>query len=230
MKGPAPVPRPDPDRKGRSATHGRILARVLVDPDARYGLTDIAGWSGTSVPTVQREIDRAEQAGIVAIEKVDPTRLVRANHAHPLYGAVRRLILANAGPPAVVAEEFASTDGAETVLLFGSAAARYCGEPGRGANDIDVLVIGKPGRDAIDAAERAERAERRIGLPVQATVRTRTQWEAKARELHQGDRRATSRHRPRNPMRSPFAANGGLRCSCERRQGLDCRRDRADGS
>ena len=41
---------------------------------------------------------------------------------------------------------------------------------------MDVLVIGKPGRDAIDAAERAER---RIGLPVQATVRTRTQWEAK---------------------------------------------------
>lgn len=196
MKGPAPLA-----PILRSAAHGRIFARVLVDPDARYGLTDIAGWSGTSVPTVQREIDRAEQAGIVATEKVDPTRLVRANHAHPLYGAVRRLILANAGPPAVVAEEFASTDGAETVLLFGSAAARYCGEPGRGANDIDVLVIGKPGRDAIDAAERAER---RIGLPVQATVRTRTQWEAKARELHQGDRRATSRHRPRNPMRSPF--------------------------
>ncbi|MGK2957954.1 MAG: hypothetical protein ACSLFB_06075 [Acidimicrobiales bacterium] len=35
------------------------------------------------MPTVQREIERAEQAGIVITEKVGPTRLVRANASHP---------------------------------------------------------------------------------------------------------------------------------------------------
>lgn len=162
----------------RSDAQGRILARVLVDPDARYSLTDLVNWSGTSMPTVQREIDRAEDAGLVTTEKIGPTRLVQANPVHPLYAPMRQLILATYGPPAIVAEEFASIEGAETVLLFGSWAARYLGEPGRGPNDIDVLVIGRADRDDVDDA--AERAERRIGVPVQATVRTRKQWDAQA--------------------------------------------------
>ena len=129
------------------------------------------------MPTVQREIERAEAAGIVRTRKVGPTRLVRANPAHPLQDAVRQLILATYGPPAIVAEEFDEIDAAEAVLLFGSWAARYRGEPGRAPNDIDVLVIGNPDRDAVDNA--AERAERRIGLPVQATVRSRGRWDAR---------------------------------------------------
>lgn len=39
---------------------------------------------------------------------------------------------------------------------------------------MDVLVLGSPDRDAVDDA--AERAEQGIGLPVQATVRSRSQW------------------------------------------------------
>ncbi len=175
MKVPAPALAPIL----RSDAQGRILARVLTDPDASYSLSDLVAWSKTSMPTVQREIDRADQAGIVKTEKVGPTRLVRANVSHPLHEAVRRIILATYGPPAVIANEFQGIDGAEAVLLFGSWAARYRGEAGRAPNDIDVLVIGDADRDAVDDA--AERAERRIGLPVQATVRSRAQWDA-ARE------------------------------------------------
>ena len=68
--------------------------------------------------------------------------------------------------------------GADAVLLFGSWAARYLGEDGRAPNDIDVLVIGNADRDQADDA--AERAERRIGMPVNATVRSRSQWESAA--------------------------------------------------
>lgn len=127
------------------------------------------------MPTVQREVDRAEAAGIVTTEKVGPTRLVRANPTHPLYRSLQHLILATYGPPAIVAEEFADIAGAETVMLFGSWAARYRGEAGRAPRDIDVLVIGTPDRDEVDDA--AERAERRIGLSVQATVRSHRQWD-----------------------------------------------------
>ena len=74
----------------------------------------------------------------------------------------------------MVARELADLPGAEAVVLFGSWAARYLGEPGRSPNDIDVLVIGSPDRDAVDDA--AERAEHVLGLPVQATVRSLAQW------------------------------------------------------
>jgi predicted nucleotidyltransferase len=160
----------------RSDAQGRILARVLADPEASYNLSELVAWSKSSMPTVQREIERAEQAGMVITEKVGPTRLVRANAAHPLHDAVRRILLATYGPPVVVAHEFEGIAGADAVLLFGSWAARYLGEPGRAPNDIDVLVIGDTDRDLVD--DLAERVERRVGLPVQATVRTRRQWES----------------------------------------------------
>ena len=160
----------------RSDAQGRILARVLANPEERYSLSDLVTWSKTSMPTVTREVRRAEEAGIVVTEKVGPIRFVRAEVDHPLHHSVRRIILATYGPPIVVAEEFADVEGADAVVLFGSWAARYAGEPGRAPNDVDVLVIGSADRDVVDEA--AERVEQRIGMPVQATVRTRLQWES----------------------------------------------------
>ena len=160
----------------RSDAQGRILARVLVDPERSYSLSDLVALTQTSMPTVIREVLRAEQAGILATEKTGPIRRVWARVDHPLYEAVRRIILATYGPPMVIAEEFADIAGADAVLLFGSWAARYVGEAGRAPNDIDVFVIGDADRDLVDDA--AERAERRTGMPVQATVRTRSQWES----------------------------------------------------
>ena len=160
----------------RSDAQGRILARVLADPEESYSLSELVTWSKTSMPTVTREVRRAEEAGIVVTEKVGPIRFVRAGVDHPLYNSVRRIILATYGPQIVVAEEFADVEGADAVVLFGSWAARYGGEPGRAPNDVDVLVIGSADRDVVDDA--AQRVERRIGMPVQATVRTRSQWQS----------------------------------------------------
>lgn len=158
----------------RSDVQGRLLARLLTEPDRAYNLTELVRWSGSSMPTVQREVGRAEEAGIVTTEKVGPTRLVRANAEHPLFNALRQVVLATYGPPVIVAREFEAIEGADAILLFGSWAARYLSETGRAPNDIDVLVIGSPDRDEVDDA--AERAEGVIGIPVQATVRSPSQW------------------------------------------------------
>lgn len=152
----------------QSGTLGRLLARILADPTKEHNLTELAEWTGSSMPTVSREVDRAELAGIVRSRKTGPTRLVRANESHPLYPAIRQLILGTYGPPAVIAETFADLAGAEAVVLFESWAARYVGQPGRAPNDVDVLVIGEVGLDAMHAA--ADAAQRQIGLPVQASA------------------------------------------------------------
>ncbi len=159
----------------RSDAQGRILACVLANPDTSHSLSDLVARTQTSMPTVSREVGRAEQAGLLVTEKVGSSRQVRARVGHPLYDAVRQIILATYGPPMVVAEELADLEAADGVVLFGSWAARYLGEPGRAPNDIDLLVIGDADRNLVDDA--AERVERRIGLPVQATVRTREQWD-----------------------------------------------------
>lgn len=153
-----------------SDVQGRLLARILVDPTAEYNLSQLVGWTHSSMPTVSREIERAERAGIVATRKVGPTRLVRANEDHPLHGALRQVILGTYGPPAVVGGTFRTLEGADAAIFFGSWAARYLGDKGRAPNDIDVLVIGDVDHD--DMHDAAEEAERQIGLPVQATARS----------------------------------------------------------
>lgn len=170
MKHPAPSLAPIL----RSDTQGRLLARLLHDPAREYNLTELVEWTGSSMPTISREVDRAEQAGIVRSRRVGPTRMVSANEGHPLHPAMRRLILATYGPPAVIAEAFGELTGAEAVVLYGSWAARYLGDPGRAPNDVDVLVIGEVDLDELHDA--ADRAEQRIGLPVQATARSTAAW------------------------------------------------------
>lgn len=109
----------------RSDTQGRVLARLFTDPSRSYSLSQLVEWAGSSLPTVQREVRRAEEAGILRSEKIGPTRLVRVNPEHPLHHAVRRIVLATYGPPALIAREFEDLENTDAVLLFGSWAARY---------------------------------------------------------------------------------------------------------
>jgi len=159
----------------RSDVQGRVLAEVFADAEQEHTVTHLASRAKTSVPTAIREVDRAELAQLVTSRRVGNTRLVRANPRNPLYQPFRQIILATYGPPAVVTDEFGDVAGIDHLYLFGSWAARYLGEQGRAPNDIDILVVGSPEqRDVYDAAEKAER---RIGLPVQATIRTLRQWQ-----------------------------------------------------
>jgi DNA-binding transcriptional ArsR family regulator len=158
----------------RSATQGRLLAILAANPGRSYGIRELAEAAATSPTTAQREIDRAETAGIVTSRYEGRNRRVRMNPAHYLYQAVRQILLATYGAAHVITEEFSDLD-ADRVLLFGSWVARYEGHDGRPPNDIDVLIIGNNvDRLAVDQA--ADRAERRIGLPVQATIRSRNAW------------------------------------------------------
>lgn len=143
-------------------------------PDEEHSITALAQRAGTSLATALREIDRAQSTGVVVVRRVGNTRLARANANHPLCESIRRLVLATYGPPAVFQEEFADIQGIEALFIFGSWAARYSGLPGWAPNDIDLFVVGSPNRAEVHEA--AERAERRIGMPVQATIRPLAKW------------------------------------------------------
>lgn len=158
----------------RSPLQAEILTRLLLGPDRAVSLTELARLTGASVATVQREVERAELAGIVRSERVGPTRLVRAEPSSPLHRPLADLLLAAFGPVPVVSEELSEIAGVEEAYLFGSWAARYSGEAGAAPNDVDVLVVGDPDRGQVYDA--AERAERRLHRPVQITFRTRDEW------------------------------------------------------
>jgi DNA-binding transcriptional ArsR family regulator len=167
----------------RSQQQGEILALLLGDPDLELSLTEIGTRTGTPHPSVYREIQRAEQAGLVTSRKVGNTRLVRANTASPYYGGLAEILTRAFGVPAVLAEALRDVSGITAAYIFGSWAARHEGRTGqRPVGDIDVLVLGEPDRDQLYAA--LSIAEERLARPVQATIRDSTWLESGSGAFH----------------------------------------------
>jgi DNA-binding transcriptional ArsR family regulator len=167
----------------RSQQQGEILALLLGDPDLELSLTEIAARLSVPHPSVYREIQRAEQAGLVTSRKIGNTRLVRANTASPYYGGLAEVLTRAFGVPAVMAEVLRSVNGITAAYIYGSWAARHEGQAGqRPVGDIDVLILGDPDRDQLYAA--LSTAEQRLARPVQATIRDPAWLESGSGSFH----------------------------------------------
>ena len=117
-----------------------------------------------------REVQRAEEAGLVTTRKVGNTRLVRADTGSPYYAGLAEVLTRAFGVPAILGNALRPVDGIDEAYIYGSWAARHAGQPGRRpVGDIDVLVLGTPNRDQL--YEAAAAAETQLGREVQATVR-----------------------------------------------------------
>lgn len=167
-KAPAPLP------IIRSRLLGDLLALLAANPARWWTIGELVNRTQGAYTTVTRELRQLEQAGLVETEEVGRSKRIRIDTQNPLHGPLAELMLRAFGPVVVIGEEFAAVGGVEQVSIFGSWAARYHGERGLVPNDVDVLVLGEPDRDDVHAA--ARRAEKRLGLPVNTTVRRIEDW------------------------------------------------------
>jgi DNA-binding transcriptional ArsR family regulator len=167
----------------RSQQQGEILALLLGDPDLELSLTEIAVRTGVPHPSVHREVQRAEAAGLVTSRKIGNTRLVRADTASPYYAGLAEVLTRAFGVPAVLAAALIPVEGIAAAYIYGSWAARHEGLTGqRPVGDIDVLILGEPDRDQLYDA--LSTAEKRLGRPVQATIRGLTWLESGTGAFH----------------------------------------------
>jgi predicted nucleotidyltransferase len=159
----------------RSEAQAKILATLfLAQHDEPLHVRLVADRAGVPFSTVQREIDRLEEAGLVRSQRFAQARVVRPNEDSPLADDLRRLLLKAYGPASVVAELLSRVPGVEEAYIFGSWAARYEGEVGPLPADVDVLVVGTPDLDAV--YEAMADAEERLGREVQPTIVTPEDW------------------------------------------------------
>lgn len=146
------------------------MADILDDPQREQSLADLTTRLGIPSPSVHREIERAEHAGIVRSRRVGKTRLVSADTTSPYFAPLRQLLVSAFGVPAQVRSALEEVAGVEEAFIFGSWAARWHGERAtRPVGDIDVLVLGHPDRDQVYAA--MHRVGLDIGREVQVQVR-----------------------------------------------------------
>ena len=155
----------------------------MRDQIRKLSLTEIAARVGAPHPSVHREIQRAQEAGLVTSRRVGNTRLVKANTASPYYAGLADVLARAFGVPAVLAEVLRGVDGITGAYIYGSWAARYEGQTGqRPVGDIDLLVLGEPDRDQLYAA--LSTAEQRLARPVQVTIRDHAWLESGSGSFH----------------------------------------------
>lgn len=157
----------------RSRLQGELLAALLLHPTREYTLSDLATRLGAPLSTLHNEVKRLREAGLIEDRREGRNRLVRSSPDHPATPALTSLIELTFGPRLVVAEEFSPLE-ADLVVIFGSWAQRYQGEPGPPPGDIDVLVVGDVGRVAV--YEAADRAQARLGLEVNPVLFSHERW------------------------------------------------------
>lgn len=163
----------------RSDGQARVVAELFLFPDRELSLSELARRVGLNSGTVQREVSRLEDAGLVRSRRVGSARVVRADDASPVFEELSRLVIKTLGPPAVLADVLAGVGGVREAHVFGSWAARALGVPGAAAADVDVIVVGEPDRRELSAA--ATRAAGRLGRDVQPVVVGEAEWDAPAR-------------------------------------------------
>ena len=166
----------------RSQKQAELLTILLLHPETEYSITELSEKLSVPLTTVQREVNRFSEVGLITERRVGRTREVSANPKSRYTRPLTELLTLAFGPHVVVGEEFADIP-ATGVAIYGSWAARYAGVPGPAPADVDVLVVGEPSRP--DIYDAADRAEQRIGFPVNVTLSSPGRWAAASDALIQ---------------------------------------------
>ena len=127
----------------RSDAQGLLLARLYLDPEREWTLSELSGVCGASVASVMRDVDRLIEADYLLERRVGRSRLVKVNTSHQLTRAVTELVLYAYGPQPVIHNLLDRVPGVDRAFIFGSWAARIQGVSGPNPNDVDVLVVGE---------------------------------------------------------------------------------------
>jgi|SRR5215471_17639721 len=158
----------------RSQRQALVLATLFLHPAREVTMSELARRVGVPISSIQRDVEALVEAEIVRSRTVGRARLVSGNQESRLARPLTDLLAVTYGPLTVVGEEFEEIDDVDLVLIYGSWAARYRGEPGPPPQDLDVLVVGAPTRT--DVYDAAERTSRRLDMSVNPTISSQRRW------------------------------------------------------
>lgn len=120
----------------------RVLAVLLLQPDASFHVRELARVTGSSAGTLTRELGKLADTGLLLRSELGNQVRYRANRDCPLFDELAGLFRKTHGARAVLADALAPLqDRIRFALIFGSVA--------RGSevatSDVDLLVVGDVG-------------------------------------------------------------------------------------
>jgi predicted nucleotidyltransferase len=154
--------------RGRS----RVLAALLLHPERDLYLREIALRAGVSLSSVQKEVARLTDAGILLRARRGRQTFYRANTRSPLFAELRAILLKTVGLGDALRQALAAMPVA-VAFVYGSIAA---GEDREGS-DADLMVIGDATPRTVSDA--LGEVERELGREVNAVVLTEHEFRAR---------------------------------------------------
>lgn len=134
----------------------RVLSRLLLHPDTSLHVRELARQTGSQPGTLNRELAKLAEAGVLLRQPVGNQVHYQANRACPVFDELAGLLRKTAGLAGVLADALAPLAGrglVQLALVFGSMAR---GQETAGS-DVDVLLLGDLTlADAVEALHPAQ--------------------------------------------------------------------------
>lgn len=151
-----------------------VLSMLLMNPERRVHLRELARLTGASPGTLKKELDALTEAGLLNVQRVGNQTHFSANSQHPVYPELSGLIRKTTGLHDVLARALEPlADGVVAAFVFGSVAS------GTEAahSDVDLMVIGTASfGEVVNAVYEAQAA---VGREIKPKVMKREEWQAK---------------------------------------------------
>jgi DNA-binding transcriptional ArsR family regulator len=147
-------------------TQRRVIGLLFGHPERSYYGNELVRLAGVGTGSVQRELNRLADAGLVRVERIGNQKHYRANPDCPIYPELRSLLLKTLGAVDHLRHVLAGLDAnIECAFLYG-AAAESLASPGA---DTDLLLVSRDLKRA-DAQSLLEDAGARIGRHIRFTL------------------------------------------------------------
>ncbi len=135
----------------------RVLGLLLLHPDQRYHVREIARLTGTVTGTLSRELSKLAEAGLLLKERVGNQVQYTANRDCPVFEELASILRKTFGMVDVLAEALIPlAEKIDVAFVFGSVASGKAGA----FSDIDLMIVG-----SVDFGELIQ-----LLYPVQATL------------------------------------------------------------
>ena len=149
----------------------RVLGLLLLHPDERYHVREIARLTNTTAGTLHRELSKLAKANVLLRELSGNQVYYQANRNFPIYTEIASILKKTSGLVDVLFDYLAPlSDKIEVAFIFGSVAKRteHLG------SDLDILIIGDI--DFTEIVTALYSAQSSLGREINPKVYSREQW------------------------------------------------------
>lgn len=150
----------------------RVLGLLLLHPETRYHVREIARLTNTAAGTLHRELSKLAKAQVLIRELSGNQVCYRANRTFPIFMELASILRKTSGLIDVLASALAPlAEKIDAAFVFGSVGS---GTETSGS-DVDVLIIGKIAfTDAVTALYAAQAI---VGREINPKVYQREEWQ-----------------------------------------------------